>query len=345
MQRVTITPVHTTAHATLVDWTASAIETVQVEASKLAATAGISTLPIAIRITDRFTSDVEDRRGLSGDYTTERVGGVVAAIALKSQGAEAGRLVLVNSTAFEGQDTWSFVRLRYTLGHEVAHCLIDECRRVHGAPTGYDPTPMNLLDTIGYTAVSVSDEFIADELAKGLLPAVNLTIDDEGVSITATDRALLAVDRLNGMTEDLDLHVYPGLRNTVERYRRSIVDLDTMTTALVSGIQGALILGAHYRSACRELSPDAGDVRKVDEHPGTRLYLAPFWARLAPCLDSRSGARALGDFKNADQTAFNVGSDAVTEIWRTLGIRFELLEDDAVHMHVEEPADLQSGTC
>lgn len=340
MGPVAITCDHGTNHSQLVKLAARVLEPLGQVASKMAVVGGLTALPITLRITDEFAAEVNECRGQAPEaYTTERFSGVVGAITLKTTGVDPARVVLVNSGAFTVEDSWALAHFPATLGHEVAHCLIEECRRVRGAPRGYCPNPTNPVETIGHTGLSVCDEFLADELAKDLVEPVSVTIDSDDGETTATDRVILAVDRLDRMCDALDSHVYPALKNAVQQYRRTGKGLEAMTTDLVGGIQGALILSAHYRSACRELDPDLDDVQKVSQHPASRLYLTPFWDRVGPVLDARIDAKTLVGFAEVDQSTYAVAFAAITEVWRALGIRFESKPGGSVYVHVDEPLD------
>jgi len=337
---VSISTDNATAHTPVLELSECVLNQLGPEASRMARAAGLPGIAICVSITDDFTTDVESHQSReSVAYTTQRAGGVVGAMTLDPHQTGDGWRILVNSTAFGGQDSWARVPLPYTLGHEVAHCLIGERRRLDGGPQGYSSCPESLLDTIGYTALNVCDEWLADEMGRLLVPPSQVVIHLEDGDTTATDRQVLAAQRLDGMSDALDHHVYPALAATVRRWDGTDEGLQAMTLGLVTGIQEALVLSAHYRSAVRDLAPDLDAVCRVTQHRGTRLYLAPFWARVGPVLESRLANGPLMDFASEDQRAFDEAAEGVTGFWRALGVRFELLDDSRVYVHVDEPLD------
>lgn len=326
------------AHTGLRDMAADALLELETRISAAAACAGIDTLDVLVRLTDAFVDDVEasDRRGRP-EYTTERIGGTVAAISMKHDTSDGQHLVLVNSAAFTVDGSWAAAYLPRTLAHELSHCLIAECRRVLGSPQGYEAHPESWIENVGCTAVSVCDEFLADEFAKALALPVAVTINDDCGSRTTDDRLLGACDHLARMHDDLDRHVYPFLGDRVQQYRLTAADLDGMVASVASGVRGCLIHSAHFRSSTLELKLDIEEMRRIKAHMGYQLYLEPFWNRVGPLLDERVDRNPFSDFAVADQRAFDVASDAVEQLWRTLGVTFEPMPEGGEFVHVDAP--------
>ena len=326
-----------TKHVDVLELVQAVVSLIPPQAAALAGAAGLPDTTITIRVTDDFVAEVEaNRTHESPAHGTERVGGVVAAITLKDSDRDTAHRILVNTAAFKAATSCSITHLPATLGHEVAHCLIAEARRCHGWPTGYSDAPVSWIDSIGYTALSVCDEFLADEMAKSLVQPREVTVDtDEGPAV-AIDRAVLAVDHLVSMSDDLDAAVYPALRDRVMTYRITGDDLQGMLDDLARGIQSALIRSAHYRSATRALGNDLDESKVVAAHPATLLYLDPFWAEVGSDLDSRVAA-PLDDFGTCDQREFETAVSAVARFWRALGVEFEPIGDGDVFAHVTDP--------
>lgn len=307
-------------------------------ASDMSETAGLTACKVTIRITDQFVAEVEAYDALRyRRYTTERVGGLVAAIMLSRDVGQVEPLILVNSTAFTADPSLGLAYFAMTLGHEVAHCLIGQARGQYGAPQGYCPRPLNLTETVGYTALSVCDEFLADELAKLLVPSIKVTVTEDARNTRVVDRTSLAMDRLTRMCGDLNVNVFPAWRDAVQQYRIKRQSLDDMHTYLVTAIQEGLTLSAHYRSATAELGDDLAEVGQVMQHPGMRLYFIPFWNRVGPLLDARLKDPPFHRFAERDQEVFDVATDAVKGIWLALGITLELLPTGQVYVHVDVP--------
>jgi len=186
-----------TAHSRLARMGAGIVGALGEAASQFSTSAGLPDTSIVIRITDDFVPEVEaSSRSELPPFTTERYGGGVAGITLPPLRDCTKRFVLLNATVFTMDHTWTFVHLPAVLAHEVAHCLIELCRQRAGDPRGYSGRPMDLLEAVSQSALTVCDEYLADELAKSLLPPFDVTLsNDEGESLTS-DRVLLGVDAL-----------------------------------------------------------------------------------------------------------------------------------------------------
>jgi len=340
MEQMQINCDHNTKHVGLVEQTANIVAAIKPKVSTLIEAASLNDFKVTIRLTDHFVAEVDaygDAR--YPNYTTERVGGSVAAITLSQYVAQGNPLILVNSTIFTGKDPLVILYLPMTLGHELAHCIIGQIRAQYGFPHGHCPEPTNLIETICNTAISVCDEFFADALMESLFPSIELKINTDSDETRIAARTVIAYDRLNRMHHDLDMHVYPAWRDAVQQYRMRLKSLNDMTTGLVKAIKSGLILSAHYRAAITYLSDDLDKVRQIEEHPGMRLYLTPFWNRVGSILDTHVQNLHLRRFPDGDQEVFDTATEAVREIWTALGITFELLSSGQVYVHVDEPLE------
>lgn len=339
MGPVAITLDSPTARSGLARMGAGVVGALGEAASQFSTSAGLPDSSIVIRITDDFVPEVQaSSRDELPPFTTERYGGGVAGITLPPHGDCTKRFVLLNATVLATDHTWTFVHLPAVLAHEVAHCLIELCRQQAGDPRGYSKRPTDLLEAVRHSAVSVFDEYLADELAKSLLSPFDVTYStDEGEAHTS-DRVMLGVDALAQMRDSLDEHVYPALRDRVLQYCEAGDDLDGMVNHLSSAIPASLILSAHYRAAVRELPP-TDESTLVADHPATRLYLKPFWDRVGPVLDDRLNGPLWSRFAQGDQQALDVAAEAMLAFWAALGISLEPQGEGRVYVNVDEPDD------
>lgn len=299
--------------------------------------AAYSDIHIDVRVTDEFIQDVErSQRTAAHPYTTERIGGGVAGISQHHDAQEGRHLVFINTSPFASEDFWPRTHLPGVVAHEVAHCLIEHCRAKAGL-NGCLKAPQTWDEVIAFTGLAVCDEYLASELGKILLPAVNLNIPELGGA--ASNRITSAVNRLAGMHDDLSSHVYPAWRDRVLAYRESGERLQEMADELATSINGSLIMSAHYLSAVRDL-PQMDELDLVTNHPAMRLYIEPFWAIVRPILDARISGPLWLAFGEADSITREIATDAVSLVWAALGVRFELLEGGDYFIHVTDPLDV-----
>ena len=328
-----------TVHDNLVTLARSVVDPLAEAASNFATAADLPDSSVVVRVTDNFASEVEARcREESPPYTTERPGGGVAAITLRCQPGIGSPSVLINAAVFTPDDSWTVVHLPTVLAHEVSHCLIELCRRQDAeTPTRFEP-PKDLLETVDHCALTVCDEYLADELAKVLLPPTDVTVTVDGNEVVATDRVMLAVDSLGQMRDALDKHVYPALLDRVRRYRMSGAGFDDMVDSLTAAIPAALVLSAHYRAAISEFPPTE-EAELVAQHPATRLYLQPFWDRVGPVLDRRLDGPLWSRFPQGDREAIDTATEATLDFWAALGLTLEDQGGGRVYVHVDESDD------
>lgn len=328
---------YATSHEGTLKLTDVVLDALAMTASAMGDAVGLPDLAISVRVTDDFVAEAAAGRGDDlPPYTTDRLGGVVAARSRHDGVRDGSHQVLVNAAIFRMEDSWAVVHLPATIAHEVAHCLIAQCRHIAGNPAGYVELPCDPVEAIAYVALTVCDEYLADELAKLLLPEFPVSLDANGQRAVLPSRLILGTDRLARASDDLDC-IYPALRDRVQLYRITHNGLDEMTNDVISAVHGSLVMSAHYHSAVREL-PQLDEAEQVAGHPGMKLYLEPFWERMGPVLDSRIHASPLTDFSNCDQATLDAAIEAVAELLATAGLIPERLRDGAVFVHVGEPA-------
>jgi hypothetical protein len=328
-----------TQHEDLVGLAREIIAVLEPAASDLAESAGLNLTRITIRLTDCLSEEVQSDRdeGLPA-YNTDRVGGEVAGITLRSRKGDENRRVLINAAALAADDQgWGKTYLPATMAHEVAHCLIAECRSQCGNPIGYAPGASDLIATLGSMAVSVCDEYLADEIAKGLMPPAGVSIHSEDEVTTVEDRLVNACAWVARMCDDLDQQMYPSLAQRVQQYRETDADLDGMVLDVIRGVDSCLIASAHFRSSTQPFDGKIEGMDDVAAHPASLLYLEPFWATVGPLLDARIAAGPLVGFAAEDQKTFDTASEAIRRLLTTLGLELERMPDDGIFVHVDDP--------
>ena len=340
MEQIQIDYDHNTTHVNLIELSASIIDAIKPKIAILSETAGLNSLKATIRITDHFVADVQAYGEVhESNYTTERAGGSVAGITLFKNVSQDNPVILINSTIFVGGNPLGILYLPMAICHELTHCMLGQARTQYGFPDGYCLEPTNPIETIGNTAISVCDEFIADTLMKTYFPKIELKITTDSSETCISDRTVIANDRLDRMHNDLDTYIYPEWRNAVQKYRMRLKNLDETISDLVKAIKSGLILSAHYRAAIADLNDDLDKVRQIEKHPGMRLYFTPFWQSVGSILDIHVQNFTSRNFPDADQQIFDKVTEAVRDIWTTLGVTFELLSSGQVYIHVDEPLE------
>ncbi len=330
---------HNTEHTGLIELAEPIVTAVESATSKFCESARINSLAVTFRITDNFRNEVEEfHSSRYPNYTTNRAGGEVGAITLsKEEDYENKPLILFNSSVFDIGTYLGVASFVLTLGHELGHCIIGQVRTQFGFPRGYCKRPENLIECISYTALSVSDEFLADALANKLLPTIKLSETTEAETKRTPIRDIYANTWIDKMYDDLSTYVYPAWKDTVQKYHRKKITLDDMTTSLATAVQEGLILDAHYRAAVTCIKNNIAEIEKIEQHPAMQLYLTPFWESVGPNLSSLLERQSFNQFHEMDQEIFDSASEAIEDIWETLGIEFELLPSGQVYVHVYEP--------
>lgn len=320
------------------------VDVVAPAADGLASQAGLPDMIVDIRLTDGYVTEIESqRRPDLPSFTTKRVGGDAVGRCRQATAIGEPYLVLIDASAFDESDSWLLSHVPQVIAHEVGHCLLGQCRLMYGSPSGYFDAPANAIEALGYTSLTACDEYMADRLGHMLLPPVGVEIENDGSIIAATDRIVLGTSRLTTALDELDAVIYPRLPQMVARYRMTGEGLTELVDELIRSVHESLVMYAHYKAAILAL-PAAGEIRaeldKVSTHPGTRLLLDPFWDAVADCLDMRFSTSPLTDFASQDQACLDAAMQGLELAWAGLGIRFELLADGAVYVHVPDPMSL-----
>jgi hypothetical protein len=313
-------------------------------ATELVAQAGLPDMSVHLRLTDEFVAEIESQRNPElPSFTTKRVGGDTVARARQAEVVGEPYAILIDASAFASGDAWALSFVPQVLAHELAHCLLGQCRLVYGVPTGYSECPSNPVQVLGYTSLTVCDEYVADRLGEILLPPVAVDVEHEGSVVPATDRVVIGTTRLTSVLDELDAVVYPRLPKLVVEYRQTGEGLNGLVDELTRSLQEVLVMYAHYKAAVRalpEAEPISTEIHKVSNHPGTGLLLDPFWHAVAPRLEHRCRVSPLVDFAEQDQLCLTAAIRGLELAWAALGIEFELLPDDAVFVHVSDPVEV-----
>lgn len=332
-----------TSDAQLADIAKQVCDSIRDTATQLGAEAGLPDMMIDVRLTDDYLHEIELERGADlPPFTTKRVGGDAVGRVRQPDAVGQTYQVLVNASAFDSKDSWMLSHSLQVIAHELAHCLIGQCRLVYGVPSGYFARPTNSVQVVSYTALSACDEYVADRLGHMLLPPVAVEVEHDGASIAATDRIVIGTNRLTSTLDELDAVVFPHLPDKVRQYQQTGDGLTELIDTLTRSVHEVMIMSAHYQASVRELpmvEPISTEVAKVSQHPGSRLLLDPFWGVVGPHLEHRFEGSPLRDFANQDQLCLDAAVEGLTAAWAALGVEFELYPDDAVFVHVSDPVE------
>lgn len=339
MNKLQIDCDHNTEQTGLIELVEPILTEVVSATSKFCDSVGINSLNVTLRITDHFRNEVEEfDPSRYPNYTTNRAGGRVDAITLSKEEEYGNKfLILLNSSVFDTGTQLGVASFALILCHELGHCIIGQARTQFGFPRGYCKKPENMIEGIRYTALSVIDEFLADVLANNFLVTIELSVTTEAETKRISIQDIFANTLINRMYNDLSTHVYPAWKDTVQTYRQGKTTLDAMIWPLATAVQEGLILGAHYRATVTCTKNNIAEIERIEQHPAMQLYLTPFWESVGPNLNSQLERQPFNQFHEMDQKIFDSASEAIEDIWKTLGIEFELLPSSLVHVYVQEP--------
>lgn len=309
-----------------------------------ASTVALPLAPVRWVLADDFVGEVRSLLSSDGEstFSTERVGGEVAAKVIEDHEVENGQIVVLNAPALIGPDAdLNDASVLFLLAHEAMHVVLDEVRRsarADGHLAAPDRQIQSLREKARWVVRYAVDEYRADRLAAAAVGTlVTVTLDDGTVrpgSIFDT----FAVGHLAGF-EAAALDMHPKLPDIVRDYRVGRMSLDDMLAAVIPYTDQIITLLAHWQATCDELEiPDPWSLGDLPESRAADLYLRPLWVPIVEHLRMQPLLQAPAAAASAERSLLDLGGAAVERLWATLGIRIEQQAGGGEYVHVSAPA-------
>ncbi len=314
------------------------VQVIQGSVKELCSYIELSKGSVKIRVTDKFVDEVQalDPKSYPSGFTTERINGRTAAITQQSKLDTSEQIVIIDINFFLERN--SIIHLPATISHEIAHCVLNNAYKKVGYPEGYVVKYSNEIEGANYVALHTINEFLADEIGELLYPPWDISKILHDSKGSLSDRQLNAKNFISSIFESCEKDIYPNWRNMVMDYGLIHRDLAKMFTPLSIKIQEGLTMSAHYRSFKKHLpKKEENEIERIEQHPGMTMYLSHLWDNIEDTFGTSVLKSLFEDFQKTSQELFDLAQDAVFDIWKTLGITFELLPDDRVYIHVIEP--------
>ena len=225
----------------------------------------------------------------------------------------------------------------FLAAHEFTHAFIGRLRAASGSMEGVilpSRTPVEVARSIARIS---TEEFVADIVAGRILAtAASATVDGESRQLRPADLTGHARGYSDQLGMVLGQTVYPGWPNLVQSYREGHINLETMWSGIAQGTDQAITLIAHAEAEA-VLNDGPQPLEEIyADHNGAALYLAPAWTAIR---------QEMGDslfpnpeaFRATEGRITDAGGTALLEMWKRLGLTFEINPDRSYVIRVSEP--------
>lgn len=328
-----------TAAAAFVEMLATAVQGV---INSMADTEGfVGPERLTVVVADDFVAEVRARTIAGPDseaFTVDRVGGEVAGKNLPVPGDPDAGVIVLNMASHDFADTTTGGQVlgAFTLTHELFHPPLTWTRLASGALDGVELPSSTPSECARSLVRGLADEYRADLLAATVLQV--LAGDDEAQQQFAYGRQQLYDQwHREALTDALNAVVHPGWPDTVMAYRTHRLSLDEMWRRIVSQTDQTFTLLAHAESAARIVEQPPPLDEPLSSHKGVVSYLGPAWEAICDALLDGPLLPGVTDFKVLEDELLDVGEQAITGLWRSLGVTFTEHPDRSFYIHVGDP--------
>ncbi len=270
-------------------------------------------------------------------FTTDRVGGTVAAknIPMSADGAHIAVVVNADQHHFVAPELEA--HSIFLIAHELTHPLLTRLRAASQAMETMGPPATDAAANARGIVRAAVDEYRADRIADVVLGALaSITIDGQTRPMRMTDLFGGAGHR-DYLPEILDGHVHPGWPGLVQDYREHRIPLEDLYRRLIVSTDQTLTALAHAEAEAAVADEPSALGENCAEHPGAVLYLGPAWSQIMDTVDGQPLLPALGTFAALEHDLLDTGEQAVLDMWQKLGLTATPLPSGADYLHVGAP--------
>jgi hypothetical protein len=244
---------------------------------------GIGMPPTRLVVCDDFAADVDAliRREGAPAFTTDRLGGEVAAKTLWDPDIDGGRLIALNGRLLlDPADPRTPADQVFLVAHELSHVIQEEVRRRSGVMVGVPVPSETIRQSWRSITRIVADEYRADRIAAALLGRVVSVGDPTSATRAATIADTWALNHLAG-AEAVIVDLHPALPDLVQAYREWQIPLDALLHRLGQYSEQVMTVLAHWQATCDALEiPEPCTLGEIPSAPATAMYVRPLWEPL-----------------------------------------------------------------
>jgi hypothetical protein len=307
---------------------------------KVAELSGIDQLAVECVLAADFIKAVEARmRRFSEDdregFTTERVGGVVAAKNLSQAEDDSKVAIVFDASMWAGIDGAARARKAAIMAHEVAHPVMTRVRRISGALEGVVFPSVTLTEVARSNARIDWDEFRAEAIADLVLQGMTTVTEPDGES-----RSLpLAEISLSGYVEQAKTQLgtaYPAWADRVQTYREWKMTLDEMWFSTLRDLGEMRTLLA-MTLGCLGLDSNEPIDPAVSALPAYQLYFGEPWEAYIAAIRRLPIITTPTDHRDVEREILEAGEASFKQALHSLGLTADDLPDRHSEVHVTGP--------
>jgi hypothetical protein len=309
----------------------------------LAEQAEVDFLEVECVLAANFVTAVEARmkRLSDGDqegFTTERVGGVVAAKNLP-QAADDSRVAIVFAHETLRALVGGTVNRAAFVAHEIAHSVLSRVRRMSGALDGV-VFPSQTLTEISRSSARIDwDEFRAEALADQIIQAMATVTEAGGGSRPLRLAEISGPGYLEQAKTQLAA-AYPAWPDRVQAYREYRLALGDMWIATLRSVGQMRTLMAMMMGALG-IDSDAPVDPELAALPAYRLYFGALWDEYINTVRHSPILTTVSEHREIELTVLRAGEASFRFALLALGLTADDLPDRQAHVHVVAPQRLQ----
>lgn len=270
-------------------------------------------------------------------FTTDRVGGTVAAknIPMSADGAHIAVVVNADQHHFVAPELEA--HSIFLVAHELTHPLLTRLRAASKAMETLGPPATDAAATARGIVRGAVDEYRADRIADVVLGALaSITIDGETRPMRMTD-LFGGVGHRDYLPDILEGHVHPGWPDLVQDYREHRIPLEELYRSIIVSTDQTLTALGHAEAEAAVAQEPTALGQNCAEHPAAVLYLGPAWSQIMNTVDAQPLLPALDTFAALEHDLLDVGEQAVLDMWQKLGLTATPLPSGADYLHVGAP--------
>lgn len=280
---------------------------------------------LTVILADDFTSEVRNRMDPdeAAGFTSDRLGGEVAAKNLSDRDDPTGGFIVINSSTQDYADDTNGGQAfaSYTLAHELIHPPLNRTRFTSGAAALVPLSPRTPSEFARGIVRDAIDEFRCDLTASAILKQLAGEDARRCAIARAIDQAQADM-HFESTVAALDDVVAPGWTDFIDANRAAGRDSQTIWGVVVTQTNQMISLLAHADASAQ--AAGRGEVLAGDlySHPGVAGLLARVWTPLLDFVRQHPVLPSVTQFADVEEALLGLGEKAVLGLWHDLGLRY-----------------------
>jgi hypothetical protein len=307
---------------------------------KLAAIGGIDQLAVECVLAEDFVNAVEARMRRfddsdQGGFTTDRIGGVVAAKNLPQADDDSHVAIVFAADVWVDSGNPPLAQKTTIMAHELAHPVMSRVRRMSGALDGVI-FPSRTATEIARSSARIDwDEFRAEAIADVVLQGMATTTEPDGESRPLRLADILMAD----YAEQAKIHLasaYPAWADRVQKYREWELSLGDMWSQTLQQLGQTRTLVARMLGCAGAESDKPVDVQ-VSALPAYRLYFGEPWEAYVNAMRGARLVTTVNEHLEVEREVLDLGEASFRHALRALGVTASELPNRQSDVRVVEP--------